>query len=490
MNKLILLFFVAIIGCTHKTSESNIKNSNNEKQNNVHLENIQKNLVPIHYLKEHADSKSITQMMVEEKVPGVSIAFIENGKIAWQKSYGYANLQDSIPVTPNTLFNGASLSKPIAAMTALNLVEKGYINLNDDVNIYLKNWKIPNNKFTEQEKVTLKRLIGHTAGINNYVPKSYSLTEEVPNIIELLSGKKPSVDTSATVVNIPGKKQKYSNPGYSIIQKLIEDVSDKKFELVTEELVFKPSGMYNSSFEQPLPSNLLKNTATGYSNDLTPYPYKVFPWKAAGGIWTTPTDLGKFLITLLEDYHSGKNVILSKKMADSVFQKTPERLGFGKLYDDEKQDLLFEHWGSNSGFTCYMVASLNKKQGVVIMNNSDNGTVLLSYIARAVAQEYNWDFLQPTVFETFKLPAEKLNAFVGTYTGGNAVMEFKIEDDHLILTNDESNNSMLIQVGENKFILPENNNLYEFLKGKNNKVNYVRITNPDSFNNDYRKQEE
>ncbi len=116
--------------------------------------------------------------------------------------------------------------------------------------------------------------------------------------------------------------------------------------------------MDNSSFEQPVPDQMKMFMATGYTNDLNPYPYKLFPFKAAGGIWTTPTDLGKFLMALMDDYHSGKNVILSKKMADSVFQKSPERLGFSKLYDDKSNELLFEHWGSNSGFTSYMVASL------------------------------------------------------------------------------------------------------------------------------------
>lgn len=428
-------------------------------------------------------------MMEEDNILGISIAFIENDKIAWQKTFGYSNLKDSVPVTPFTVFNGASLSKPIAAMAALKLSDKGYISLNEDVNNYLKDWKVPNNKFTEKQKVTLKRLIGHTAGIENHISSSYSLNEEAPSITQMLAGEKPSVDPPVSVVYVPGEKLKYSNPGYYIIQKLIEDVSDTKFESVIEELIFKPCEMDYSSFEQPLPASLLEKTATGYSNDLTPYPYKIFPFKAAGGIWTTPTDLGKFLIALLKDYHTGKNIILSKAMADSVFKINSERLGFGKIYNQENQDLLFEHWGSNSGFTSYMVASLNKKQGVVIMTNSDNGTILMSYIARAVAQEYGWEFLQPTKFEPYELSIEKMKSFVGKFTGGNETMEFKIHNRNFIVKDAVNNNSILIPVAEDKFILPEHNTLYEFLTDKNKKVNYVRITNSDSYNNDYRKQE-
>ncbi|MDC7996369.1 serine hydrolase domain-containing protein [Altibacter sp. HG106] len=488
MKNILLLISILLIGCTSPNTKKEKLAKDINNQSELRVKKIEENLVPIHFLKDNSNRISISKMMEKDSVPGVSIAFIENGDISWQKTYGYSNLQDSLPVTTKTLFNGASLSKPIAAMAALNLSENGFIGLNEDVNTYLKNWKIPQNKFTEEQKVTLKRLIGHTGGIINYVPQPYSLNENSPNLVQMLSGTKPSVDPPVSVIYVPGEKRKYSNPGYTIIQKMIEDVSDKNFESVIQELIFKPSEMYNSSFEQPLPQNLLKKTATGYSKDLKGYPYKLFPWKAAGGIWTTPTDLSKFTIALLEDYHSSKNNILSKKMADSVFQKKSERLGFGKLFSPEKQDLLFEHWGSSPGFTCYMVASLNKKQGVIIMTNSDNGTILLSYIARAVAQEYNWDFLQPTIFESFKLSVDEILTYVGKFSGGDKEMVFEIYNENLVVSDAKNNKSKLIPVGGKKFILKETNNLYEFLIDKNDKINYVRITNSDGYNNDYRKQ--
>ena len=488
MKNILLLIFIVSIGCTTPDSKKEKLAKDINNQSELRIENIEENLVPIHFLKSYSNVMSIPEMMGKDRVPGVSIAFIENGNISWQKTYGYSNLYDSLPVTTKTLFNGASLSKPVAAMAALNLSEKGFIGLNEDVNAYLKNWKIPENKFTVEQKVTLKRLIGHTAGIINYVPQPYSINDSSPDLVQMLSGTKPSVDLPASVTYVPGEKRKYSNPGYTIIQKLIEDLTDKKFESVIEEVIFEPSEMYNSSFEQPLPENLLQKTATGYSNDLKGYPYKLFPWKAAGGIWTTPTDLGKFIIALLEDFHSNKNIILSKKMADSVFEKKSERLGFGKIFSPEKEDLLFEHWGSSPGFTCYMVASLNKKQGVVIMTNSDNGTILLSYIARSVAQEYNWDFLQPTVYEPFRLPVDKIMTLTGKFSGGDKEMIFEIHNKNLVVSDAQNNKSKLIPVGEKKFILNESNNLYEFLTDENNKINYVRITNSDSYNNDYRKQ--
>ncbi|HAF29945.1 MAG TPA: penicillin-binding protein [Bacteroidales bacterium] len=356
MKKLTFLFLIGLIGCTNQNSKQEGKNIS--IFGNKHIENIQHNLVPAHYLQGRSNAKSIPQMMKENNIPAVSIVFIDHGKISWQITFGYANLQDSIKVSPNTVFNGASLSKPVSAMAALKLVDKEILALNEDVNHKLQGWKIPESHFTKKEKVSLKRLISHTAGIDNHLWSSYGNDEKVPSLIEMLTGENPSVDPPVAVVSVPGEKRKYSNPGYSIIEKLIQDATQKEFEFAIDELIFEPCGMDNSSFEQPVPDQMKMFMATGYTNDLNPYPYKLFPFKAAGGIWTTPTDLGKFLMALMDDYHSGKNVILSKKMADSVFQKSPERLGFSKLYDDKSNELLFEHWGSNSGFTSYMVASL------------------------------------------------------------------------------------------------------------------------------------
>ncbi len=487
MKKTLLIVLIILSACKEKKrTETTSTELNNDSI--AQIERIEKNLVPVHYLKGIDHKKSIPQLMQEDNIAGVSIAFIDKGKVSWQKTYGYSNLADSTKVTPNTVFNGASLSKPVTAMAALNLVEQGVLTLNEDVNNYLEGWKVPENEFTEQEKVTLKRLIGHTAGLERYVQSSFFPNEEFPTIDQMLAGEKPSVDPAVSVVSVPGQKQVYSNPGYSVIEKLIEDVTDKEFNEAITELIFEPCDMTHSSFEQPVPKHLSQQMATGYSNTLEPYPYKLFPFKAAGGIWTTPTDLAKFLTTVLEDHHSGANVILSKRMTDSIFTKTPTRLGFAKIYNDESQDILFEHWGSNSGFTCYMVTSLNNKQGVVIMTNSDNGMSLMSYIARAVATANNWDFLQPKVFDRIAMDEVEMNKFTGKFKGGNEVLGFEVVEGALHFLSETDATLKLVPIAENKFIQPDNNTLYEFLKNKEGEVKYVRMTKADGYNSDYLKQ--
>lgn len=486
ISSLALLVLVGIGGCINK----NIKRDTTsiDLLEDKYIESIQNNLVPTHYLKGKVDKKSIPQMMKEDNIPGVSIVFFDSGKISWTKTYGYSNLSDSVEVTPNTVFNGASLSKPITAMAALHLVEQGVLTLNEDVNKYLEGWKVPENKFTEKEKVTLKRLIGHTAGFERYVQSSFFPNEKLPTIDQMLAGEKPSLDPAVSVVYVPGQKQVYSNPGYSVIEKLIEDVTGKEFNTTINQLIFKPCDMTHSSFEQPVPHHLSQQRATGYSNKLEPYPYKLFPFKAAGGIWTTPSDLAKFLITIMRDHHDDNHVILTKSMTDSIFTKTSTRLGFAKIYNEQSQDILFEHWGSNSGFTCYMVSSLKNKQGVVIMTNSDNGMYLMSYIARAVATTCNWDFLQPKVFTSIEMEETELSKFTGVFKGGDEALKFEVANGNLNLLTVTDNSSRLFPVAEGQFIHPNDNVLYEFLKNKEGEIKYVRMTKSNGYNSDYLKQ--
>lgn len=479
---------LTLAACSEVKKEG--KTSSNGQNSSIDFEQqIQNKLLPYHYLEGHAKIKSIPEMMAEYNIPGVSIAVFENDSIKYLKTYGYSNLKESVEVTPATLFNGASLSKPVAAIAALKLVEQGLLELNEDVNEKLIGWEVPESKFTQTKKVTLKGLISHEAGIGNFMPHGYLPNEDVPTVEQMLSVEHPSVDPTVSIVSMPGESRKYSNPGYTIIQKLIQDVTKQKFEVALEELVLKPSKMNSSSFNQPIPDRLRKYAATGYSNDFTPYPYKLYPFKAAGGIWTTPTDYAKFMMTLLSDHYLGSNILLSRKMTDSVFAKTPTRLGFAKIYNEESDDVLFEHSGTNFGYTSYSVASLNNKQGVVIMTNSDNGTVLMSYIARAIALENNWDFLTPKVFESIHLTEQQIIPFIGTFTAfqSSEGFDFKNNKGVLMVSEDMSTYANLIPIAESKFIEPETNTTYEFLSGRNDKV-YVRVTFANSYNSDFIKK--
>lgn len=401
--------------------------------------------------------------MSEFKVPGLSIAFVDSGEIAWTKSYGFSNLVTSKMVSDKTVFTGASLSKPLTAFAALNLVELGKLKLDEDVNATLTSWKVPNNIHTEKEKVTLRQLLGHRAGIKNDLWSSFLPEEEVPSLSQMLAGQTPSIDPPVSVVSLPGAEQQYSNPGYSIIQQLLKDASNDNFDNILDTIVLQPSGMQNSSFQQPMPDKLKKRRAIGYGENLEPYPYRLFPYKAAGGVWTTPSDMAQFVITLFNDY-DGKGKILSSSMMKQIMIKENQRLAFSKIFDEDRKGLIFRHYGSNQGFTSYMVGSLDHRQAVIIMTNSDNGFSLLDYIARAVAEFYQWEFLKPVIHKPTESGAE-INSYVGDFDYRSEILNFNVKNNALWISSKTLKHPVkLVAVGKSEFISNIGPTKYEFYR--------------------------
>lgn len=409
------------------------------------------------------------------------MAFVDQGKIAWTKSYGYANLATLEGVTDKTVFTGASLSKPLTAMAALRLVDSGILTLDEDVNLKLKEWHVPDNDFTKNEKVTLRWLISHKAGVKNDLWSSFLPGEAVPTLNQMLAGQSPSVDPAVSIVSVPGSKEKYSNPGYSIIQKLLMDVQNDSFDNILDQLVLQPSGMVDSSFQQPMPERLQARRAVGYDSQLKPYTYKLFPYKAAGGVWTTPTDIARFIIALFKDAE-GQQTILSKTMIEQVFSRNPERLGFSKIFNDDNDDLIFRHYGSNQGFTCYMVGSVKQKQAIVIMTNSDNGFALLDYIARAVAERHEWGHLKPKVSSAHSLEPEAMDGFLGSFDYHSDVLTFSLKGGSLwVASKNNKTQTQLTPVADTQFISADDSTAYHFLKNRSGTIKYykwIRITEP------------
>lgn len=483
----LLLTIMLFTACSNqKISEPSPESNTLSLSNQTAITWIKNNLTPLHSLDENVIRKSISQLMIEDNIPGVSMAFVDQGEVAWTQSFGFENLATSEIVTEKTIFTGASLSKPLTAMAALKLVELGKINLDENVNLVLKEWKVPDNKFTKEVKVTLRHLIGHRAGIKNDLWSSYLPHQRVPSLTQMLAGRPPSVDPATSVIATPDSVEKYSNPGYAIIQQILKDVSQDSFDNVLDTLILNPSGMMDSSFQQPMPETLQQRRAIGYEKNLTPYPYRLFPYKAAGGVWTTPTDMAKFIITLFEDY-AGKNNILSPSMAAQVFSRSSERLGFSKIFNAKSDDLIFRHYGSNQGFTSYMIGSLLRKQAVVIMINSDNGFNLLDYIARSVAEYYQWDYLQPIVYQAYSSEILTIRDYAGKFNNNSEILTFTFKDEYLWVNSEKYNAPVkLIPVGFSQFISINDSVKYEFYRKRGSKkgiYKWARVIEPSGRGN-------
>lgn len=470
-----LLIAISCNDVSNETNETNNSEYFKSTADSIHAQNIEVNLIPMYSVAGKVNRMTIPEMMKQDNIPGMSLSFIDNGEIAWTKHYGYANLEDSIPVSSETVFTGASLSKPITAIAALNLVEKGLLDLDENVNLKLKEWNLPETTLTENEKVTLRRLIAHNAGIKNDLWSSYLPNEEIPTLTQMLAGEAPSVDPATSVINEPGSKMVYSNPGYSIIQKLVMDVKGEAFDQIIDELVFTPVGMENSSFKQPIPDDLMQRKATGYTKDLEPYPYRLFPYQAAGGIWTTPEDISKFMITLLSDHHKGTNTLVSKEITQTIFKKYIDRYVFSLWNWGE--DIVFMHYGSNQGFNCMMYGSVNKNQGIVVMTNSDNSFGFFDYLQRAVNSEYGWEYVKPEILTPTTLDISWIDPFLGTYEWRESNVIITKDNTNVLLQIDNET-YILDQVGERVFVLAEKPIKITFPKNIEGKITFWE---PDGY---------
>jgi CubicO group peptidase (beta-lactamase class C family) len=285
-------------------------------------------------------------------VPGVSIAFLDHGRILWARGYGLADMVTNRPVTPDTLFQAASISKSVAAFGALRLVQEGKLNLDEDVNLKFVSWKVPENEFTKTEKVTLRRLLSHTAGLTVGGFAGYTANEPLPTTVQILNGEKPANNDAVRVDRTPGKEFRYSGGGYVAVQLLMMDVTGKSFPQLMHELIFQPLGMTHSTFDEPLPKNLWPDAAVPYSNKGDPVEggWRIDPEMAPAGLWTTPSDLARLAIEVQKAYMGQSNKLISSALARQMLAYQSEQIyGLGFALGERGHTPRFWHSGANAG---------------------------------------------------------------------------------------------------------------------------------------------
>jgi CubicO group peptidase (beta-lactamase class C family) len=336
---------------------------------------------------------SLRILMDKFNVPGLSIAVIDNFQIAWVKGYGVIGADSKTPVTPKTLFQAGSISKPVTAAAALSMVEAGKLSLDQNVNEQLKSWKVPDNEFTQTQKVTLRRLMSHTAGLTIHGFPGYDVDAPLPTVVQVLNGEKPANTAPVRVDAIPGTKAVYSGGGVTIEQLLMIDVSGKPFPALLHETVLEKVGMADSSYEQPLPLGRASATAWGTYVDGKPVHGKwhIYPEMAAAGLWTTPTDLARFAIEIALSKNGKSNRILSQKMTNEMLTPVMDQVGLGFFLEKDNPGV-FGHNGADEGFQALLTMNYDTGKGVVIMADSDNGIAVAGQLLRSVATEYGWNY--------------------------------------------------------------------------------------------------
>src|SRR5882724_2267476 len=380
-------------GATPSSLASGAKSSASTE---ARIEKIARGIEPIESVKgEPPVSLDIEKLMKLYSVPGLSVAVIEDYKIAWTKSYGLTEPGGTTPVTAKTLFQAGSISKPVAAAGMLALVQKGKLSLDENVNEKLKTWKVPENEFTREQKVTLRRLASHSAGLTVHGFPGYDVNEKVPTLEQIFNGEKPANTAAIRVDFVPGTEERYSGGGVTIEQQLMMDVSGKQFPVLMKETVLDKIGMSDSSYEQPLPPARAAMTAGGVYADGKPVHGKwhVYPEMAAAGLWTTPTDLAKFAIEIALSKQGKSNKVLAQKTVDEMFTHPPSAPDFGiGIGLPANRPGEFGHDGADEGFQAILAMNAETGQGVAIMANSDNGIAVAAEYLRSVAKEYGWKY--------------------------------------------------------------------------------------------------
>ncbi|MEM9680576.1 MAG: serine hydrolase domain-containing protein [Bacteroidota bacterium] len=371
---------------------------------------------------------NIEDRMKELEIPGLSIAVMYNGEVEWAKGYGMADSSENRKVTSKTLFQAGSISKPVAATRAHQLTEEGKMSLDNNVNDYLTSWKLPDTTFTENEKVTLRRMLNHTAGLTIWGFPGYSRTDTIPSVTDILDGKG---NTGAVrVYKEPGGDWQYSGGGYTIMQLMVTDTDNKAFEDTMQEHVLNPLGMTSSTYENPLPEKYHGLAATGYLRDGSAVEGKwhIYPEMAAAGLWTTPSQLVLWSGEIQDILQTQRNDgILKAETVNEMLTGNDDDQGLGPYVVEH----IFGHGGADEGFRAELKAWKELPITVAIMSNSDNGGRIFDEVFLSIAKEYDLPGIEPRKRTYTKQSKESLERFVGEYDFPDRSATITLKDDGL-----------------------------------------------------------
>ncbi len=326
----------------------------------------------------------VVDLMEGHRVQGVSLAVIDDLAVAYVRSYGEA--EPGRPVTPDTLFQAASLSKPVAGLVAAAIAEQGRVDLGADVTTMLTSWTLPSGGY--DETITLRMLLAHRAGINVSGFPGYSLSEHFPELDRLLLGVRDK-NEPIRVVAEPGTERNYSGGGFLVAQLAIEDHTGLLFEDIAEAEVFGPLSMERSTFRLFYPGDR-EVLAVGYRADGTEVAgggWHLYPETAAGSMWTTAEEYAVLVADVMRSYVDDSGMVLDQPTAELLLN--PDfAVGFG--VSREEGGIAIGHEGANEGYRSEFVAVPHLGQGVVLLTNSDSGLDLTAAVIDEVGGQFRW----------------------------------------------------------------------------------------------------
>jgi len=427
---------------------------------------------------------TLPELMERFNAPGVSVAVIVDFKIHWAKGYGIADVETGAPVDTETMFQAASISKPVAAMAVLRAVQDGLFTLDDDINDILKSWRLDGGEFTRDRPVTPRGLTSHTSGLGDgFGFPGYDPSDPIPTVVQIFEGQEPSNVGALFMERPPMTLMEYSGGGATLMQQALADARGKPFAEIMRDDVLRPIGMANSSYQQPISPEHDRNAARAHSGEGTSRGAKwhIYPEMAAAGLWTTPSDLARFALEVQLSAIGQSNRVLSRTMVQEML--SPVGVGnfaVGFTVSKIGQGWYFSHGGSNWGFRATLLAHKIKGYGLAIMTNADQGGAVASELSRRIQMAYEWDSFADPAPRGYRPPVERteidvaeeiLETYVGEYElSPEMSLVVTLEDGQLHLKVTGQGKTPLFAEAEDKFFLRVVNAQISFTKDESGEV--------------------
>ncbi len=421
---------------------------------------------------------TLDEAMAIHHVPAISVTVADHGHILWAKAYGFADVAAHRPAQVRTLFQAASISKPVAASGAMQLVQEGKLSLDADANSELKSWRIPDSPLTKEAPITLRGLLTHTAGLTVHGFPGYAAGEPLPTLVQVIEGKPPANTAAVVVDHKPGTHWSYSGGGISIAQLMMIDATGKAFPDLMRARVLGPAAMSDSTYEQPLPAPLRGRAAHAYLADGAPVEgdWHTYPEMAAAGLWTTPTDLTKWAFALQDAYAGRSTRLMSQASATTMLTPGLGDWGIGIEVKGEGDAKRFMHSGGNWGFRSNLVGWTTGGHVIAVMVNGDDGWPLVQAVTEAVARHYGWKGFETKLVEAVQVSPDKLAAVTGRYGGGTA--KLALSGTTLVSIGDGPPSEM-IPLSETTFMRASDGMTVSVERGADGKITGLRTAGGD-----------
>lgn len=444
MNKLIFHFFVLFFlsSCSFQNKNSStqgLKGDCISKEKSLERKvQLEEGICEqVTFLGEPEDFSSITSKMSAYTIPALSLTVINNGEIEWSDIYRNANFPDEPHLNCSSIFQAASLSKPVTFLAALRMHSAGTIDLDKNIQEYLKDFVLPQGKQTAENPVTFRNIFSHTSGINPGGYEGYARNLPMPSDLDILRGGAGINSPAIKVIAPPNETLAYSGGGYTLAELALQDIFHEEFSNIMQKWMLEPAEMTHSVFTQPLSASDSILVAKGHtqSGEVIEGGWRNYPEQAAAGLWSNSIDLAKFLIEIYNAYQ-GKSSIFSQSDIKSILSQERDGHVYGFLLNRSGDEVAITHYGGNAGYRTGMTISLTSGNGLVYLINSDNGGALGNELLLSASKVYNWKQFKQTNVQRDQAEPEVLKALSGKYKWNNQI--------DLAITFDESHNSVSI----------------------------------------------